>query len=60
MRQWGEDWGYGTMTVVLADRRDGKPVRKICVLSHDGRELTLGDLTWIEREESAALRTAAE
>lgn len=60
MRQWGEDWGYGTMTVVLADRRDGKPVRKICVLSHDGRELTLGDLTWVEREESPALRTAAE
>ena len=60
MRQWGEDWGYGTMTVVLADRRDGKPVRKICVLSHDGRELTLGDLTWVERQESPALRTAAE
>jgi DNA-binding HxlR family transcriptional regulator len=60
MRQWGEEWGYGTMTVVLADRRDGKPVRKICVLSHDGRELTLGDLTWIEREATAALRTAAE
>lgn len=60
MRQWGEEWGYGKMTVVLADRRDGKPVRKICVLSHDGRELTLGDLTWIEREERSALRTAAE
>jgi len=60
MRQWGEEWGYGTMRVVLADRRDGKPVRKISVLSHDGRELTLSDLTWVEREESAAMRTAAE
>jgi len=60
MRQWGEEWGYGTMTVVLADRRDGKPVRKICVVSHDGRELTLGDLTWIERDAKSALRTAAE
>ncbi|HVI05821.1 MAG TPA: helix-turn-helix domain-containing protein, partial [Sphingomicrobium sp.] len=39
LRQWGDDWGYGTMSVVLADRRDGRPVRKICVLSHDGREL---------------------
>jgi hypothetical protein len=48
------------MKVVLADRRDGKPVRKICVLSHDGRELKLGDLTWVEREAAAALRTAAE
>ena len=49
LRQWGEQWGYGEMRVELADRRDGKPVRKICVQAHDGRELTLHDLTWIER-----------
>src|SRR6478752_7490424 len=55
LRQWGEDWGYGNMRVVLADRRDGRPVRRICVLSHDGRELELKDLTWVEREE--AVRT---
>jgi DNA-binding HxlR family transcriptional regulator len=60
LRQWGEEWGYGSMNVVLADRRDGKAVRKICVLSHDGRELELGDLTWVEREATSALRTAAE
>lgn len=60
LRQWGEKWGYGSMKVELADRRDGKPVRKICVLSHDGRALSLSDLTWIERGDSAALRTAAE
>jgi hypothetical protein len=30
------------------------------VLSHDGRELKLGDLTWVERETTSALRTAAE
>jgi len=65
LRQWGEQWGYGKMRVVLADRRDGKPVRKICVQGHDGRELTLADLTWIEREGAAAsanatLKTAAE
>ena len=48
------------MKVVLADARDQKPVRKLCVLSHDGRELTLQDLTWIEREGAEALRTAAE
>ena len=59
LRQWGEKWGYGSMKVALADARDQKPVRKICVLSHDGRELKLGDLTWIEAE-GAALRTAAE
>jgi len=50
LRQWGEKWGYGTMKVVLADKRDRKPVRKICVLAQDGRELELGDLTWIDRE----------
>lgn len=52
LRQWGEEWGHGKMDVVLADRRDGKPVRKLCVLAHDGRELKLDDLTWVEREES--------
>jgi DNA-binding HxlR family transcriptional regulator len=60
LRQWAEEWGYGSMRVVLADRRDCKQVRKICVLSHDGRELKLGDLTWIERDSAGSLRTAAE
>jgi len=60
LRQWGEQWGYGRMEVVLADARDRKPVRKICVLSHDGRELSLEDLTWISRDSRGALRTAAE
>ena len=60
LRQWGEEWGYGKMDIVLADRRDLRPVRKICVLSHDGRELKLGDLIWINREGSGAFMTAAE
>ena len=60
LRQWGEQWGYGKVDVVLADVRDRKPVRKLCVLSHDGRELKLVDLTWIERESAGSLRTAAE
>ena len=60
LRQWGEKWGYGSMKVVLADSRDRKPVRRICVLSHDGRELQLSDLTWIERDSNGALKTAAE
>src|SRR5215210_322862 len=50
LRQWAEQWGYGQMNVVLADRRDGRPVRKICVQAQDGRELTLRDLTWVDRE----------
>ena len=60
LRQWGEQWGYGKMKVILADVRDRKPVRKICVLSHDGRELSLRKLTWIERDSAGSLRTAAE
>jgi DNA-binding HxlR family transcriptional regulator len=58
LRQWGEDWGTGHASVVLADRRDGKPVRRICVQAADGRELQLEDLMWAPREE--ALSTAAE
>ena len=60
LRQWGEEWGYGKMEIVLADRRDGRPVRKMCVQAHDGRELKLADLTWIEREGASLVRTAAE
>ena len=64
LRQWGEEWGYGKMKVVLADTRDPKPVRKLCVQAHDGRELSLSELTWIEREAArpakAALKTAAD
>jgi DNA-binding HxlR family transcriptional regulator len=61
LRQWAEEWGYGQTPVVLADRRDGRPVRKICVLAHDGRELSLQDLTWIHRDgDRVALKTAAE
>src|SRR4029079_12794586 len=60
LRQWGEQWGYGKMNLVLADARDRKPVRKICVPSHDGRELSIGDLTWVEGESAGSLRTAAQ
>jgi len=62
MRQWGEEWGYGKMKIVLADKRDEKPVRKIAVLAHDGRELSLQDLTWIDRDGDriSSLQTAAE
>ncbi|HVM22214.1 MAG TPA: helix-turn-helix domain-containing protein [Sphingomicrobium sp.] len=61
LRQWGEEWGHGCPRVVLADNRDGKPIRKICVHAHDGRELTLEDLTWIDLEgDRVDLATAAE
>jgi DNA-binding HxlR family transcriptional regulator len=60
LRQWGEDWGYGNNGLTLADRRDCKPVRRLCILSHDGRPLDRGELTWIQRDDAGPLRTAAE
>ena len=61
LRQWGEEWGHGQAEVVLADRRDGKPVRRMCVQAHDGRELCLSELTWIRPDgEQVAIKQAAE
>ena len=60
LRQWGEDWGYGSNGLDLADRRDCKPVRRLSILSHDGRSLERGDLTWIQKEGAGVLRAAAE
>ncbi|HEU4705123.1 MAG TPA: helix-turn-helix domain-containing protein [Sphingomicrobium sp.] len=51
LRQWGERWGHGPAPVVLADRLSGRPIRRICVQAEDGRELELGDLTWLSRED---------
>jgi DNA-binding HxlR family transcriptional regulator len=56
LRQWGEDWGQGSQEIVLADRRDGRPIRRICVQAEDGRELKLSDLMWIPREEAEQKR----
>ena len=53
LRQWGEDWGHGTQELLLADERDGKPVRPIRVLAEDGRELKLHDLMWVDRASGA-------
>ncbi|HXH53998.1 MAG TPA: helix-turn-helix domain-containing protein [Sphingomicrobium sp.] len=50
LRQWGEEWGHGPASIVLADARDGRPIRKICIRSEDGRELGLHDLIWVSRE----------
>jgi DNA-binding HxlR family transcriptional regulator len=61
LRQWGEQWGHGSPGVVLADNRDRRPVRKLCVQSHDGRVLNIRELTWIEQEEQLSeVQQAAE
>lgn len=41
LRQWGQGclMAAGEREVVLVDRTDGKPVRPLALLAHDGREL---------------------
>ncbi|MGZ2411898.1 DNA-binding HxlR family transcriptional regulator [Sphingomonas sp. F9_3S_D5_B_2] len=60
LRQWGEDWGHGGPGVVLADRHDLRPVRKMCVQAHDGRALKRDEITWIDQSEASAVQQAAE
>ena len=60
IRQWGEDWGHGSQDIVLADRRDGQPIRRICIQAQDGRELKLRDLTWVERDSDAQKKGGAK
>ena len=52
LRQWGEDWGQGPAPVVLADRINQRPIRRISVQADDGRELQLSELMWLPREDS--------
>jgi DNA-binding HxlR family transcriptional regulator len=56
LRQWGEEWGHGRQDIVLADTRDQRPVRRINVQAHDGRELKLDDLMWLDRTTGTTLR----
>jgi DNA-binding HxlR family transcriptional regulator len=52
LRQWGEKWESGVpSTPVLVDLRDQQPIRKIAILSHDGRVLELHDLCWAHAED---------
>ena len=60
VRQWGEDWGHGSQDIILADRRDGLPIRRICIQAQDGRELKLQDLMWIERENRGQKKGGAQ
>lgn len=50
LRQWGERWCDVRAQVELVDRRDRRPVQRICVHAEDGRELGLDDLDWMWRE----------
>ena len=56
LRQWGEDWGHGCQEIFLADKVDGRPVKRICVQAHDGRELKLGDMMWVDKATGATVK----
>lgn len=60
VRQWGEDWGHGSPEIILADRRDGRPIRRICVQAADGRELKLDELMWIEGDDAGQKKGGAQ
>jgi DNA-binding HxlR family transcriptional regulator len=55
LRQWGEEWGNGPADVVLVDKKNGRPVRRISVVAEDGRVLSdPDDLVWTARAEGQA------
>ena len=60
LRQWGEDWGHGSPSIVLADSRDGLRVRRIRVQAADGRDLKLGELMWIDRQSGKPLKVVKQ
>ena len=60
VRQWGEDGGHGSPEIILADRRDGRPIRRICVQAADGRELKLDELMWIEGDDAGQKKGGAQ
>ncbi len=63
LRQWGERWGCAPLSCqVVADRRDGMPIRRIGIQAHDGRTLELEDLVWLCPDEvgSAAVEPAQQ
>jgi DNA-binding HxlR family transcriptional regulator len=61
LRQWGEKWSDGIpSTPVLVDGRDHQPIRKISIIAHDGRELSLHELHWRHAHELTAVSAPEE
>ena len=59
LRQWGEKWETGVPSnPVLADARDHKPIKRVALYAHDGRELSHQDLCWIEEQDLRASQGA--
>jgi DNA-binding HxlR family transcriptional regulator len=52
LRQWGERWISGhPSNPVLVDRYTRKPIAPMIVRSADGRELSLRDMEWVDRDD---------
>ncbi|HEX8240168.1 MAG TPA: helix-turn-helix domain-containing protein [Allosphingosinicella sp.] len=52
LRQWGERWISGMPSnPVLVDRYTRKPIAPMIVQSADGRELSLRDMEWVDRDD---------
>ncbi len=47
--QWGDQWifGKGKEPIVVVDLQNKKPIKKLTVESKDGRELSIGDITFV-------------
>lgn len=58
LRQWGEDWGHGQQDIMLADKRDGQPIKRIAIQAQDGREISLHELMWIDRAPGSSAKLA--
>ncbi|APG63298.1 transcriptional regulator [Sphingorhabdus lutea] len=52
LRQWGEEYGGDIISnPVLVDAEQRRPIRKIKLISEDGRELALHDLCWVNGDD---------
>lgn len=45
LMQWGDKWGEGKPPVILIDRKTGKKIDKMSVLSSTGQPLKMNDVT---------------
>lgn len=55
LRQWGEEWCHGKSDIVLADLEHGQPIRRIRLISKDGRELERDDLMWLDQKSGQSI-----
>ena len=51
VRKLGSLYGRKHHDIILVDKQHRRPVKRVCVLSEDGRKLTHEDLVWAERSE---------